>query len=151
MHAASVFPAKSTWLKTTKKGNFATCPGLTYSNAAKYCPQSVENLKGHMVQSSQGVRSTKNEKNKNQVIKKVSGKTTIEKEYEEEELLPPIQTKELHIWDHPISKFYTDDCGRLPIRSRSGNDYIMIEYHCDSNKILQSPFFNRKDKHRIRA
>ena len=102
-----------------------------------------------MVQSSQGVRSTKKEKHKNQGIKKVSGKTTIEKEYEEEELLPPIQTKELHIWDHPISKLYTDDCGRFPIRSRSGNEYIMIAYHCDSNTILQAPFFNRKYKHRI--
>ena len=56
----------------------------------------MENLKGHMVQYSQGVRSTKKEKHKNQKIKKVSEKTTIEKEYEEEEVLPPIQTKELY-------------------------------------------------------
>ena len=27
----------------------------------------------------------------------------------------------------------------------------MIAYHCDSNKILQAPFINRKDKHRIKA
>ena len=27
----------------------------------------------------------------------------------------------------------------------------MIAYHCDSNTILQAPFFNRKDKHRISA
>ena len=27
----------------------------------------------------------------------------------------------------------------------------MIAYHCDSNKILQYPFVNRKDKHIIRA
>ena len=95
-----------------------------------------------MVQSSQGVRSTRNNKHNIQKIKKVS---------EEEELLPPIQTKELHIWDHPISKLYTDYCGRLPIRSRSGNEYIMIAYHCDSNTILQAPFVNIEYKHRIRA
>ena len=53
----------------------------------------MENLKGHMVQSSQGVWSTKKEKHKKQEIKKVNGKTTIEKENEEEELLPPIQKK----------------------------------------------------------
>ena len=150
MHATAGFPVKSIWLRAIKKRNFATWPGLTYSNAAKYCPQSVETLKGHMVQSSQGVRSTKKEKHKNQEIKKVSGKNTKEKEYGEEELLPPIQTKELHIWDHPISKIYTDDGGRFPIRSRSGNEYIMIEYHCDSNTILQAPFLNRKEKDRIR-
>ena len=44
-----------------------------------------------------------------------------------------------------------DDCGRFPIRSRSGNEYIMIAYHCDYSTILQSPFVNIKDKHRIRA
>ena len=41
------------------------------------------------------------------------------------------KTQELHIWDHPISKLYTDDCGRLLIRTISGNEYIMIVYHCD--------------------
>ena len=66
-------------------------------------------------------------------------------------MLPPIQTKELHIWYQPIGKIYTDDFGRLPIRSRSGNEYIMIAYHCDSNTILQAPFVNRKYKHSIRA
>ena len=59
MHAASVFPVKSTWLKEIKRGNFEIWQGLTYSNAAKYCPHAVETIKGHMVQSSQGVRSTK--------------------------------------------------------------------------------------------
>ena len=31
------------------------------------------------------------------------------------------KTKEIHIWDQPISKLYTDDFGRFPIRSRIGN------------------------------
>ena len=46
----------------------------------------------------------------------------------------------------PISKLYTDDCGSFPSSSRSGNEYIMIEYNCDSNTILQAPFYNSKDK-----
>ena len=46
---------------------------------------------------------------------------------------------------------YTDDCGGFPIISRSGNEYIMIAWHCDSNTILKAPFVNRKDKHRIRV
>ena len=52
IHAAAGFPVKSTWLRAIKYGNFNTWLGLTYNNAAKYCPQSVETLKGHMVQSS---------------------------------------------------------------------------------------------------
>ena len=59
MHAAAGLTVKSTWHKEIKNGNFATCPGLTYSNAAKYFPHAVETIKGHMVQSSQEVRFTK--------------------------------------------------------------------------------------------
>ena len=67
-----------------------------------------------------------------------------------EDIPPPIKTKELHIWYQPISKLYTDYCGSFPIRSRSGNEYIMIAYHYDSNTILQAPFADRKNKHMIR-
>ena len=77
MHAAAGFPVKSTWLKAIKKENFETWPGLTYTNSVKYFPHSVETIKGHMVQPSQGVRSTKktvhqardNKKDRNQGTK----------------------------------------------------------------------------------
>ena len=52
MHAAAGFPVKSMWLRSIKKVDFETWPGLTYSNAEKYCPRAVETIKGHMVQSS---------------------------------------------------------------------------------------------------
>ena len=151
MYAAPGSPAKSKWLRARKKGNFETWPGLIYSNGAKYCPRAGETIKGHMVKSSQGLRSTKKRMPSPRGINKVTFKASLEEEYEIEDITPPIKTKELHIWDQPISKLYTDDCGRFPIRSRSGNGYIMIAYHCDSYTILQSPFSNRKDKHRIRA
>ena len=79
----------------------------------------------------------------------ISGK--IQQKSDTADILPQQKTKEIHIWDQTISKLYTDDCGRFPIISISGNEYIMIAYHCDSNTILQAPFVNRKDKHRIRA
>ena len=69
IHAAAVFPVKSTCLKAIKNGNFESWPVLTYNNAEKYCPHSVDTLIGHMVQSSQGVRSikrTKHQKHNNQ-------------------------------------------------------------------------------------
>ena len=84
-------------------------------------------------------------------IKKEASKATLEEEYEREDITPPIKTKELHIWDQTISKTCTDYCGSFPFRSRSGNGYIMIAYHCDSNTILQAPFVDIKYKHRIRA
>ena len=51
----------------------------------------------------------------------------------------------------PISKLYTGDTGRFPIHARSGNQYIMIAYHCDANLILAEPFSSRKDTHQLLA
>ena len=51
----------------------------------------------------------------------------------------------------PISKFYTDNTGRLPIHARSGNHYIVVAYHYDANLILANPFASRKDTHRLLA
>ena len=52
---------------------------------------------------------------------------------------------------YPISKLYTDDTRRFPIRARSGNQYVMIAYHEEGNLILQQPFKSKKDVHRIAA
>ena len=56
MYAESGVPVKSTWIRAIKRGNFETWPGLTYSNASKYFPRAVDTIKGHMIQSSQGVQ-----------------------------------------------------------------------------------------------
>ena len=116
---------------------------------SKSCLRAVETIKGNMVQSSQVVQSTKKKTPPNRGIKQETQKYTLEEEDERQDIPPPIKTKELHIWDQPISKLYTDDCGRFPIRYRSVNEYIIIVYHCDQNTILQAPFVNKKDKHRI--
>ena len=109
------------------------------------------NLKEHMVQSSQGVRSTKKKKHQTHNNKNKPTQATLQKQSEAEDIPPRKTKKELQIWDQPISKLYTDDCGRFPILSRSRIEYTMIAYHCDSNTILQAPFVNSKYKHRIRA
>ena len=57
----------------------------------------------------------------------------------------------MYIQVTPISKLYTDDTGCFPVHARSGNQYIMITYHYDSNLILAKPFASRKDKHRLLA
>ena len=58
LHACSGFPVRTMWLAVIKAGNFTSRPGITYTNAAKYCPVSIETLKGHMTQTRQGTRST---------------------------------------------------------------------------------------------
>ena len=59
LHAAAGFPVKDTWLEAIKAGFYDSWPGLTFQNASRYCPRPDETIKGHMVQSRQGVRSTK--------------------------------------------------------------------------------------------
>ena len=57
----------------------------------------------------------------------------------------------MYIRIEPISKLYTDDTGRFPIKARSGNQYVMIAHHAQGNLILQQAFKTRSDKHRISA
>eukprot|EP00956_Cyclotella_meneghiniana_P042677 scaffold249030_cov93-Cyclotella_meneghiniana.AAC.1 len=105
LHATAGFPVKATWLAAIKAGNYSSWPGLTYANASKYCPSSDETIKGHLAQVRQGIRSTK-PKPSPPVNPPVS---------------PATPAKELHTWDEPISKLFTDDMGRFPVQSRSGN------------------------------
>ena len=62
-----------------------------------------------------------------------------------------VRSNKLHIQVTPNSKLYTDNTGRFPIHARSGNQYIMITYHCNANLILAGPFSSRKDTHRLLA
>ena len=91
---------------------------------------------GHLVQKRQVVRSTKT-------------KPTATSPPEPK--LPQVWSNELHIHVTPISKLYTDDTGRFPIHARSGNQSLMIAYHCNANLILAKPLSSRKDTHRLLA
>jgi hypothetical protein len=139
LHACAGFPVKSTWLAAIKAGNFASWPGLSYANASKYCPVSVETLRGHMVQSRKGTRSTK---------PKLAAEVPLPDATSQ---LPAERSQQLFIVVEPISKLYTDDMGRFPVRSRSGNHYIMLAYHADCNVILVEAFESRHDRHRVAA
>ena len=57
----------------------------------------------------------------------------------------------MDIWEEPISKLYTDNTGRFPIRYCSGNKYTPTTYHCDSNTTLLSHFKTKKEKDTISA
>ena len=73
--------------------------GLTYSNASKYCPREVRTTKGHMVKSSQDVRSTKKNTTPPLSIKEETLKDAPEEEYLED-IPPPTKTNKLHIWEN---------------------------------------------------
>ena len=132
LHAATGFPVNSTWFAAIEAGNYASWPGLTYANAKNYFPISIETAQGHLTQSRQGVCYTKPKPDP------VTGP-------------PKTNSKELYITTEPISKLYTDDIGRLPVRSRSGNNFLVLPYHVDTNVILVEPFEYRHDRHCLAA
>ena len=110
-HMAAGFPVRTMWLKSIKVGNYRTWPRLTMANATAYCPSADETIKGHIVQSRQGVRS----------IKPKIPRRYIPNTSTEEAPLPTTSSRELHTHALHISKLYTDDTGRFPIKARSGN------------------------------
>ena len=133
LHAAAGYPVKSTWLDAIKRGAYATWPGLTYTLAARHCPDSDETLNGHMAQPRQNIRST--HPPTRPIIKPSHQQTT--------------PTIDLQIV--PINHIFTDDTGRFTPRARSGNQYIMVALHSESNAILVRPFQSKHDSHRIAA
>ena len=118
---------RDTWLKAIKNKNYASRPGLTYENAKKYCPSADETIKGHLVQSRQGVRLTQ---------------PKVQHKQQQVPALP--STNDIHIIVELISRRYTDDTGRFPSKACNGNQYLMLAFHSDTNDILVAPFKPRK-------
>ncbi len=137
-HACADFPVKDTWLKAIKAGNYNSLPGLTYANAARYCPDADKTIKGHLAQQRQIVRSTK-------------PKPPAAEPPMATPSIPQGEKPILFVKTYPISKLYTHDTGRFPIRAQSGNQYVMIAFHKEGNLILQQAFKSKKDVHRIAA
>ena len=131
--ASAGFPVQNTWLTAIKAGNFYSWPDLTYQNSTKYCPACKETIKVHMVLTRQHVQSTK----------------PTRKHSRPSEPIPKEGDNEIHIKTTHIIKLYNNDTGRFPIISITGNQYIMVEYHCDANAIIDVNFKSRKDKDRM--
>ena len=112
LHAADGFPVKSTWLAAIRAGNYGMWQGLTYKNAKTYHLTTAETLKGHMTQTRQRVRSAKRKTTPTKPTRSLSPLSSN---------IPATTSNKLYLVFEPISKLYTDDVGRFPIRSRSGH------------------------------
>jgi hypothetical protein len=137
-YACLGFPVKQTWLDAIKAGNCDTFEGLTYSNAARYCPDADVTIMGHLAQQGQNVCSTK---------PKLPATAPM---------LPSVSPPEAIVASNlvivtvvPLSRLYTDNTGRFPVRACSGNQYVMIAYHANGNLILQQAFPTKSDCHRL--
>eukprot|EP00804_Cyclotella_cryptica_P002761 CCRYP_009625-RA/>CCRYP_009625-RA protein AED:0.25 eAED:0.25 QI:0/0/0/1/0/0/4/0/596 len=138
MHAVCGYPVKSTWLKALQAGNFIGWPLLTSRNIQKYFPESVETPKGHLNQSHKNVRSTK---------QKPIPLETFQSPQLVGRKLRDVYT---HVYD-TRDTIFSDQTGKFPHRSSSGNHYLMVMVDIDSSAILVEPIKNRTDLELTRA
>ena len=125
-------------------GNFSTWPLLTQHNISKHFPKSNKTIMGHTNQQWQGVRSTK----------------TPTKQLQADVILPPITEHSTERQDKDTiitgvyaltNTIYSDQMGRLPYRSRLGNEFLIIFLHVDSNYTFAKPMKNKSEDKMKRA
>jgi hypothetical protein len=141
-HAYLGFPVKQTWLDAIKAGNCDTFDGLTYSNMARYCPNAGKTILEHLAQQPQNVRLTK-PKLPTPPAPPAPLPTALSP--------MDVPSNQVFIKVHPLSKLYTDNTGRFPVRACLGNQYAIITFHADGNLILQQAFESKSDRHCIAA
>lgn len=119
LHAACFSPVPTTFINATKKGFLSSFPGLSAKLITKHLKPSIATAKGHMDQEPKNVQSTQSHQDNTDGL----AATVI-------------------TWKQ-LSKTYSDQTGRFPVQSSSGNNYIFILYHFNSNGILAQPIKNR--------
>jgi hypothetical protein len=135
-HACLGFPVKQTWLNAIKAGNCNTFEGLSYSDGAKYCLDVDEMIMSHLAQQRQNDRSTR---------AKLALPASLA-------VLPPpieVPSNQVFVVTKPLSKLFTNNTGRFPVRARSGNQYVMIAFHANGNLLLQQAFKSKSGCHCI--
>eukprot|EP00804_Cyclotella_cryptica_P019044 CCRYP_014460-RA/>CCRYP_014460-RA protein AED:0.28 eAED:0.28 QI:0/0/0/1/1/1/3/0/673 len=138
MHAVCGYPVKSTWLKAVQAGNFIGWPLLTVRNIQKYFPETVETPKGHLNQSRKNVRSTKQ--------KPIPLET-----FQSPQLIGrKLRNVYTHVYD-TRDTIFSNQTGKFPHRSLSGNHYLMVMVDIDLSAILVESIKNRTDPELTRA
>jgi Reverse transcriptase (RNA-dependent DNA polymerase) len=137
-HAAFWSPALSTLLRALQEGLIPSLPGLTVALLKKYKPDLEATTMGHLDSRRKNVQSTK-----------PKGKPIRHQEDPGEDPFPaqPTDNERTHncflVAYELRSLVYTDQTGRLPHTSSSGNNYLLIAYEYDSNYIMMEPYKNK--------
>jgi hypothetical protein len=141
LHGTAGFPVKSTWLTAIKRGAYTSWPGLTYTLAARYCPEADETLRGHMAQPRQHIRSMQTPATTAAPLQRPLSPSEAN----------PSKANSVEFHKLPINSILTDNTSRFEPLACSGNQYIMVALHSNSNAILVRPFASKQDAHRIAA
>jgi hypothetical protein len=137
-HATLFSPALSTLEKVCQCGYVCNLRGLTAKMLQCHPPHFVATAKGHLDQARQGLRSTH-----------VAPKDLSPPDFDDIFPTQEATTSTCYITaialpTAPTGKYCTDQTGRFPCTSSSGNNYLLLAYHYDTNCILAEPIPNRK-------
>ena len=122
-----LFPFIGTWITVIANNNYASFLGLTIDLVKKkYLPISIPTNQGNMHQRWKGIRST----TARAAAMLLSPEPRVHESYFRVVELPGIMC--------------INQTGRFPVRSRNGNNNLMIMYDYDSNDILADSMPDRK-------
>ena len=124
-HTACFSPAQHTFIKSIKKVNFATWPGLNPEQISRNLDTPEATIKGHLDQKKNSTKTNEAIRDRANVV------------------IPLIVD--------PTYKIYSDLPGQFTTKSPKGNQYILVLYHYDSNKILTEPMKNRTKAEIVRS
>jgi hypothetical protein len=150
-HAAAGFPAKATFIKAVRCGNYATWPNLTVNLIHKYMSDSDKTTKGHLKGLRQGIRSTRQRVFERLIEREVT-RTKPDGENSPPHLPPPTKLDDMFVQVTDLTEeLHTDQTGAFPHTSQCGNRYIMVAIHLDSNYIFTEPMKNRTEGKMIKT
>jgi hypothetical protein len=128
LHTAMFSPKKSALLQAVKNGHAITWSGLTQQAINTILKMTPETAMGHMNQRRQNTRST--------------SKFPITSDIEDETVTPAGLGSKTHLVYTAVidqGQLYTDLTGIFPVRSSTGNWYIMTFYSYDCNYVNSFP------------
>lgn len=158
-HHASLFSPVLETLKIAIENNFlSSFPGFTITQLRKHLPNPSAIVKGHMRATPHSFRSTKQQFKSNYHLYNATDMATNKESHISPEEPPPSQEKE-NQRTHEIypaclpasGQIFTDQTGKFPVISSSGNQYLMILYDYDSNYIFAEPIPNRTEFQLLQA
>ncbi len=143
-HAALFSPALSTLDVALQRDLLPHFPGLSRETLRRHPPVSIAMTKGHMDQIRQNIRSTKRPGILSLPPTGVNDSTVFDDAFPASE---PDANRSHHCFAgiiQPTGQTYSDQTGRFPALSSTGNNYLFVMYDYDSNCIFAEPIASRK-------
>ena len=139
-HCTLFSPRPSTLLRALKLNYLVTFPGLTETFIRKHLPKLLATSQGHLKAQQKNLRSTKTI-----FDEPIPLATSLDIAPPQEPSNPKTHAVFITIIDNKIfARSYSDQTGKFPIQSGSGNNYMFVMYDYDSNAILVKAIPNRQ-------